>query len=120
MAQHESKGFFLLMGLLSGVSSGLFGAGGGVLVVLFITLYLHQDQHIAQATAISITFVASIISFGIYYFHGNIDWQLIIPVTLGSMVGGYLGAKLMKKLPSKQLKKFFGIFMILSGIRMMF
>ena len=110
----------LLIGFVSGISSGLFGAGGGVIVVLLITMLLHQDQHIAQATAISITFVASIISSISYYLHGNLQWSLIIPVTIGSVVGGYVGAKLMKKLSSKHLKRFFGIFMILSGIRMMF
>ncbi len=110
----------LVIGFFSGISSGLFGAGGGVIVVLLMTMLLHQDQHIAQATAISITFVASIISSVIYYLHGNLQWSLIIPVAIGSMAGGYAGAKLMKKLSSKHLKRFFGIFMILSGIRMMF
>lgn len=120
MVKHESKGLLLLIGLVAGISCGLFGAGGGVVIVLFIALYLKQDQHIAQATAISITFVASIMSCVIYYLHDNLDWSLIIPVTMGSIVGGYLGAKLMTKVPSRLLKKLFGLFMILSGIRMMF
>lgn len=119
MAIPNKNWLLLLIGFISGISSGLFGAGGGVIIVLMMTMLLQQEQHIAQATAISITFTASIVSCIIYFMHGNLQWQLIIPVAIGSVLGGYVGAKIMKKISAKHLKRFFGIFMIISGIRMM-
>lgn len=117
---HKQKFFLLTIGFISGILSGLFGAGGGVIIVLFLSLYMNLDQHNAQATAISITFIAAIISSIIYYYHANLSWSIIMPVAAGSIIGGYIGAKIMNKIPSKYLKHFFGFFMILSGIRMIF
>ncbi len=108
------------IGFIAGILCGLFGTGGGVVIVLFIALYLQLDQHIAQATAISITFVAATVSSVIYYFHGNLAWSIILPIAAGSIIGGYLGAKMMNRVPSSYLKRFFGLFMILSGMRMIF
>ena len=110
--------FLGLVGVVAGILCGLFGVGGGVIIVLFISLFLAIDQHIAQGTAIAITFSASVVSTIIYYFNGYLDWHFIVPITLGSIIGGYFGAKLMNKIPSHYLQKFFAIFMIIAGIRM--
>jgi len=46
------------------------------------------------------------------------DWGLAVKIATSGMLGGYLGAKLMEKIPALRLKQLFGVFMILAGIRM--
>jgi len=56
----------------------------------------------------------------IYYFHSYLDLNLTLKVVSGAVIGGYIGAKLMSRIPAKSLKKLFGIFMIVAGLRMVF
>lgn len=116
----KKKTVLLFIGFLSGVLCGLLGVGGGVIIVLYLTSMLHEDQHNAQATAISVILASALVSSGIYWYRGVMDWKIIFPALIGSVVGGYFGAKLMKKIPAKMLRRLFALFMLTAGFRMFF
>lgn len=112
--------FFIssIIGFTSGVFNGLFGSGGGTIVVPCLEKFLKIEEHKAHATAIAIILPLSILSMFIYLKYSSIDLKTTLSVSIGGMIGGFLGAKFLKKIPSKWLHKIFGVFMLLGAWRM--
>lgn len=115
-----SKNFFVsaLVGIVTGLANGLFGSGGGTVVVPAMERFLKVDAHKAHATAIAIILPLSVLSMFIYLKKGNIDYMTVILISLGGMAGGFTGAKLLDKVPAKWLHKIFGLFMIAAAVKM--
>jgi hypothetical protein len=107
----------ILIGFLTGILNGLFGAGGGTLIVPFFVFILGIEDHKAHATAISIILPLTILSSIIYIKENLINLPLTLNIALGSTVGGYIGAKILYKIPIKILRKIFGIIMIIAAVR---
>ena len=107
-----------LIGLISGTVNGLFGAGGGTITVIALTIFFDINQHKAQATAISIILPFSLISGFIYYKNGFTTMDVTFKVALGGIIGSYIGSKSLNKIPENLLRKIFGAFIIVSAIRM--
>ncbi|WP_096230126.1 sulfite exporter TauE/SafE family protein [Thermoanaerobacterium sp. RBIITD] len=107
-----------MLGFITGILNGLFGAGGGTIIVPFMVFLLGIEDHKAHATAISIILPLTILSSLIYIKNGIVDIPLTLNVTIGSVIGGYIGALLLNKVPIKILRKLFGIIMIIASIRM--
>lgn len=108
------------IGIITGILNGLFGSGGGTIVVPAMVHFLNVDEHKAHATAISIILPLTIISSFFYINSNYVDWNLILKTSIGGIAGGYIGAKLLKVIPAKYLSKIFGAFMIFASIRMVF
>ena len=109
-----------LIGFFSGIINGLFGAGGGTVAVLALTLIFGISQHKAQATAISIILPLSLISGFIYYKNGFTTIDITFKVALGGIIGSYIGSNALNKIPANYLRKIFGFFIIVAAIRMVF
>lgn len=107
-----------LIGIITGFANGLFGAGGGTIVVPAIEKFLNVETHKAHATAIAIILPLSILSTFIYGKGVNLDWKIVIYVSIGGVIGGYIGAKFLAKISSNWLHKIFGLFMIVAAVRM--
>ena len=108
----------ILIGFFGGIISGFFGAGGGLILVPYMTLILKEDEVTSRATTILCIFFMVFIS-GIFYFNQNsIDFILAIKCAIGGIIGGYIGSKLLTKLNKKILKITFIIFLIYAGMRM--
>lgn len=110
--------FILISGLVTGLCNGLFGAGGGMVAVPAMIHILDMDEHEAHATALAVIFPLSIISTIIYFKSRLVAWDITWKVALGSTTGGFIGAKLLKKIPANILRKIFAIFMIVAAVRM--
>jgi len=111
---------YAIIGLVTGVANGLFGSGGGTIAVPAMVLLLGAEDHKAHATAISIILPLTVVSSFFYIWNGYVNWPLTLNVTLGGIVGGYLGAKLLSICPAGILRKIFAVFMILAAIRLIF
>jgi len=109
-----------ITGLLVGFINGLLGSGGGVLVVLYLTIVAGIAQKKAQATAIAVILPLTILSSVIYAIDGCVDWPVLWKVVVGGIAGAVFGAFLLNKIKGKFSKKLFGIFLILAGLRMLF
>lgn len=105
-------------GLLAGFLNGLFGSGGGTVIVPFLEECLGQDEHTSHATAILIILSFTVLSLFFYGRHNYLDYALAIWVSVGGVAGGLIGAKLLKKLSGSAIRKIFGAFMILAAVRM--
>ncbi len=107
-------------GIVSGFCNGLFGSGGGTIIVPFLEFFLKLDPKKSHATAILIIFVFTLVSLGFYGFSDRLDYLLALKVSIGGVIGGFLGAKLLNKLTSNSIHKIFGAFMIIAAVRMVF
>ncbi len=108
------------IGIITGFANGLFGAGGGTILVPSLQKFLNVECHKSHATAIAIIFPLSILSSFIYVRVGEIQWKVVLLISIGGIIGGGIGALTLKKIPKNMLHKIFGLFMIIAAVRMIF
>lgn len=107
-------------GIVAGFFNGLFGSGGGTIIVPFLEKFLKLDPKKSHATAILIISAFTIVSLFFYGFSKTLDFPLALKVSIGGIVGGILGAKILGKLSFSTIHKIFGAFMIIAAVRMVF
>lgn len=106
------------IGVISGVISGLFAAGGGMIVVpALIHIFKLEDAKV-RATSVFAILPMVVVSGLFYYKKDYIDWNLGIKCAIGGIIGGIIGAKLLKKMSSKTLRILFVIFLAYTSIKM--
>lgn len=108
---------FILTGLISGFVNGFFGAGGGVIALLALDRRIEKKQ--AHATTVAVILAFSVVSLFFYGRNDRLDWHTAIAAGLGGIPGGFLGAKLLKKLSPRAIARLFGAIMLLSAWRML-
>lgn len=109
-----------LIGLITGICNGIFGSGGGTILVPAMVMFLDIKENKAHATAISVILPLSVISSYFYISHQLIDWNLVLKVTLGSVIGGYAGSRVLNRFSDHTLRRIFGISMLIAAVRMVF
>jgi len=108
----------IIIGMFAGIISGFFGAGGGMIVVPALIHMFKAEDAKARATSV-FAILPMVITSGIFYYKNNyIDWNLGVKCAIGGIVGGIIGAKLLKKMSSKTLRILFLIFLIYTSIKM--
>ena len=106
------------IGGITGFANGLFGSGGGTIVVPCMERFLDVEEHKAHATAIGIILPLSLLSILIYVWKTDVLWSMALWASLGGVAGGFVGAKLLSKVSGIWLHRIFGIFMIAAAVRM--
>lgn len=109
----------MIIGLLAGIVSGLFSTGGGMILVPAFIHLLDVDATKARGTSVFCILPMVITSSFFYYQSNFIDWKIAILCAIGGSIGGYVGAKLLKKLPEKIMKITFTVFLIYVSFRML-
>jgi uncharacterized membrane protein YfcA len=106
----------LLIGVISGVMSGFFGIGGGVVIVPALVYLVGFTQHKATGTSLAILLppvgLAAVIE---YYRSGNVDLRVAFIVAIGLLAGAWVGAHFANRISGPSLRLAFGIFVILVG-----
>ena len=100
-----------------GVASGMFGVGGGVLLVPAMVYLLRMDQHLAQGTSLFILLLP--IGLGAlreYWKQGQVDLRAGILCALGMLFGGYAGSLIALPMSSRHLRGAFGCFLMLAAL----
>lgn len=101
----------LLIGFISGVISGA-GFGGGTILILLLSMFLGIEQHIAQAANLCFFIPTAISASIINLKHKNIKLRLAGTISLFGMIGAFIGASISSKIEVVQLRKFFGVFLL--------
>jgi len=109
-----------LIGFITGLINGVFGSGGGTLLVPCLVFIMGVEDHKAHATAISIILPLSIISSFVYFKYDVVDPALTLKVAIGSIIGALVGSSILNRFSVNILRKIFGIFMIIAAVRMVF
>lgn len=108
----------ILVGLIAGMISGLFTAGGGLIVVPALLYTVKMEAKKARATSI-FCILPMVLVTTIFYGKSNlIRWDIGVKCAIGGIIGGVIGARLLNYLPEKYLKIAFTLFLIYAGINM--
>lgn len=106
-------------GALTGSLNGIFGGGGGMVAVPYLEQIAGYPAPNAHATAIAAVLPATLVSAAVYLYFGLVPFSVLLPAALGVLLGGFLGAKLLSKLPPRYTSIAFAVVMLIAGVRMM-
>ena len=118
---------YALLGCFSGFVAGLFGIGGGMVIVpvLVYSFQLHGlDSHIlthlAIGTSLATIMLTSLSAIHAHHQRGAVQWPVVKNLAPGLVVGAFLGAQCAQYIPGAQLRRVFGVFLVIIGIKMTF
>ena len=100
------------IGLAAGIGSGLFGVGGGVLMVPLLVLACGFGQHRAHVTSLAAGIFLGAAGAVTYGLEGRVDVGVAGLLALGSITGAPVGARIMERMAATQLKVAFGVLLL--------
>jgi uncharacterized membrane protein YfcA len=110
---------FFAIGLLAGVLSGLFGIGGGILIIPALILLANFPTKLALGTSLGAMLLpVGLLGAYAYYQHGHVNIKASVLIGLGLFLGAWLGAKLAQAVPGATLQRMFAVFIVLMAIRL--
>ncbi|MBU1912474.1 MAG: sulfite exporter TauE/SafE family protein [Candidatus Omnitrophica bacterium] len=113
--------FSILIGLVSGMSSGFFGIGGAVILIPALIYIFKFSQHLAQGTALAALLLpVGMLAVIKYYKSGDVNIKVALFVAFGFIIGGFIGATLMQGIPNLVLKKMFAVMLLFISMYMLF
>ncbi|MBQ3134496.1 MAG: sulfite exporter TauE/SafE family protein [Oscillospiraceae bacterium] len=108
---------YALAGGLAGLANGLFGGGGGSVLVPLLTRMCGLEQRRAFATSVAVILPLCLLSVVIYLLRGGLDLAAAWPYLVGGTLGGWLGGRLFRGVKVNWLRRGFGLLLIFGGVR---
>jgi uncharacterized membrane protein YfcA len=110
---------FLCIGLTAGVLSGMFGIGGGIVIVPALVFLAHFPTKTALGTSLgALLLPVGLLGAYIYWENGHLDVRASLLVAVGLTLGVYAGARLSQFLPAPLLQRLFAVFIMALAIRL--
>ena len=106
----------IVTGLAVGFINGFMGAGGGMLVVPILMWLFKFDSKVAHSTAVFVILPICLVSGLTYLIKGVVDYSILWPVLIGTVIGGIIGTFALKKINSNILSLIFFGLMIFAGV----
>jgi hypothetical protein len=111
----------LLLGLLAGVASGMFGIGGGLIIVPALVGLYGFEQKAATGTSLAVLLLPVSLGAVLRYIEADkLDIGVAVWVALGLIVGAFAGARIALALPSKTVRRIYGLFLFVIAARFLF
>ncbi len=111
----------LLVGLVAGVASGMFGIGGGAVIVPALVVFLNYPQKLAVGTSLgALMLPVALPGVLAYVDEGVLDVSVAVVVAVGLLIGAIFGARLAIGMASKTIKRLYGVFLFLVAINFIF
>lgn len=111
----------LTIGSAAGILAGLFGVGGGVIIVPALILVLGFSEHKATGTSLAVLLPPiGIAAFLEYYRHQNVDIPAALIIAAAAIIGAWLGALMANRLSGPMLRLAFGVFVMVMGIYLVY
>ncbi|HLP05359.1 MAG TPA: sulfite exporter TauE/SafE family protein [Paludibacter sp.] len=112
-------GSYILVGVAAGVFAGLFGKGGGLVIVPALVGIFHYDAKAAAATSLAaLQLPVGLPSVIIYAQNGHLNLMNAALIALGIVAGVFLGSKVGMKLPAAAFKKIYAVFLTVVAVYM--
>ena len=109
----------VLAGIIGGLFSGMFGIGGGIVIVPILTLFTKLSQFTAQGICLaSLIGPVSLLALINYYNKGHVKIKEAIIIATLIFLFSYIGSKISLQLPMKTVTKLFGILVVITGLHM--
>ena len=106
------------VGAVAGFLAGLFGVGGGLLIVPGLVLVAGMDQRLAHGTSLAAVLPISVASLLTYAAHDNVDWAAALWLSVGAVAGAVIGTRLLHVLPHRVLALLFAVVVLASAVRL--
>jgi uncharacterized membrane protein YfcA len=117
----ESWLTFAEIGILGRLAAGLFGIGGGIVIVPALIYWAGFTQHKATGTSLAVLLPPIGLAATLeYYRHGNVDLRAALIVATTMVVGAWLGAYLANQMPGPHLRLTFGVFVLGLGVYLIY
>jgi uncharacterized membrane protein YfcA len=109
------------IGLAAGILSGVFGIGGGVIIVPALIYMAGFRQHSATGTSLAVLLPPiGIGAMWEYYRHGNVDLRVAMIMAVAVFAGGWIGAFVANRVAGPYLRLAFGLFVVVLGVSLIF
>lgn len=110
---------FLAIGLVAGVLSGLFGIGGGILIIPALIFFAKFPTKLALGTSLgALLLPVGLLGAYTYYKGGDLDIRASLLIALGLFFGAWAGARLAQVVPAATLQRMFAVFIVIMAVRL--
>ncbi len=117
---------YLILGCFSGFVAGLFGIGGGMVIVP-VLVFSFQAQglsptiltHLAIGTSLAAIIITSMSAVWAHHQHGSVLWSVVKKLALGLLIGSVIGAQIAHAIPARELEIIIGCFALLTAAQML-
>jgi len=110
---------YIILGVVAGIFGGMFGIGGGTILIPVLVYLFGLTQHQAQGTTLAIMVPPiGLLAALRYYYSGNVKLGMAGFICLGFFVGGLIGANFVQNLSDPLLKRLFGVFLLFVAVEM--
>ena len=106
-----------LAGALGGAVNGVFGGGGGMVLLPLLSRWGDLGSRAVFANCVAVIFPICLVSAAVYFFHARLDLAAAWPYLLGGGLGGLVGGLTFERVPVKWLKVLFALFLLYGGVR---
>jgi uncharacterized protein len=111
----------LVIGFFAGFASGMVGIGGGIVIVPALVYFLALTQHQAQGVSIGMLLMpVGFLAAYNYYKQGNLNFNYSIIIGITFIAGAYFGSKLSLSIDPGQMRRIFGVVILLIALKMIF
>jgi uncharacterized membrane protein YfcA len=107
-----------LVGLAAGALGGLFGVGGGLIIVPGLVLVAKLERRLAHGTSLAATLPIALASLSTYVVNGNVDWAVAPFMAIGTVTGAIIGTKLLTILPKRTITIVFIMTVLATAVRL--
>jgi uncharacterized protein len=117
---YKRRAVFAAIGFLGGLLGGLLGVGGGFVLIPLQVLWASVPQRFANANSIVAILPIAVAAVPIYYTRKGspeIDFRLALFLVIGSVIGAYIGARLLKRIPERELRLAVVVLLGLVGLK---
>lgn len=108
----------VVIGTAAGVFSGLFGVGGGTIIVPLLIAWLAYREREATGTSMVAIFLIAIVAVAFQAAYGNVSWVDAIVIGIGGTVGAVLGTALQQRVPERAVAGMFSILLFAVAIEL--
>ena len=112
---------YVILGAVAGIFGGMFGIGGGTILIPVLVYLFGLTQHQAQGTTLAVLIPPIGLLAALRYWQaGNVKLSIAAFICLGFFFGGFVGAHWIQNVSDPMLKKLFGIYLLFISLNMIF
>ncbi len=109
----------IIIGVAAGIVSGM-GVGGGAILIPALFLAVRPEQHILQSVNLLYFIPTSVMALIIHIRNRKIDFKIMLPIVVFGLGGAFFGSWLAARLAGNDLKRLFGVFLLIMSVYEMF
>ncbi len=113
----KNKNKIRLAGALAGIVNGVFGGGGGMVLLPLLSRWSGLTDRRLFATSVAVIFPICVVSAAVYFFRAELPLLTALPYLIGGAVGGLIGGVTFEKVPVGWLKVIFALFLLYGGVK---